>query len=105
MFGGELTEALGLADGDLAGDAVGAQRLGHLKTIVHHIVAVGVDAIVLDNLDENAGVFVFLAESLERIHRLGKAPLLDGVGGGALFGLLFRRRGLPVAARPTVPAP
>src|ERR1022692_3926765 len=92
MLGGKLTEALGLADGDFAGDGIGAQRLGHLETVFHHVVGESVDAIVFDDLDQHAGVFVLLAERLERVHRLGEPPFLDGLGDGGLFGLLFRRQ-------------
>ena len=86
------TEALGLADGDFAGDGIRAQRLCHLEAVVHHVVRKGVDAIVLDDLDQHAGIFVFLAEGFESVHRLREPPLLLRFGDGRLLGLLFRRQ-------------
>ena len=57
-----------------------AQRAREREAVIHLVVRHGVDAVVFDDLDQHAGVFVLLAERRDAIHRDRRAPLPHHVG-------------------------
>src|SRR5688500_7657644 len=67
--------------GNLGGDGAATQDFGEIENVVEIGIGHSENAIDFDNLDENAGVFVFLSEFADSIHRDGFAPFGEVFGG------------------------
>src|ERR1700678_424592 len=95
---GELSEPFGLTHLAFGRDGVGANSPRDGKKVVDDVIAEGADVIDLENLDQDAGVLVLLAEVFDLVHRQRQTPFAQLLRGSGCRSLLLRSQRSPATS-------